>query len=267
MPSRTIHADELIIGDRRVRRIEIRRAERANSLTIDLMNRLADAILESGERPIVLTARGAHFCAGLDLYALAAVIKRDQSPRRMLDPLRVLYTAMLEHCSPTMCLVNGAAVAGGLGLAAATDRIVATETACFTIPARIPLLAKIPAAIARARRPLIGVDDWIGWRADAVQALHVGLVSGVVSVTAAHPIEALIADQLETEPKPSLGWVARSGHRAAALTSLASECDRVTRMAESRIEELARSVDAVIHRWSYRRGESCRTDWSNRRGD
>jgi len=267
MPSRTIHADELTIGDRRVRRIEIRRAERANSLTIDLMNRLTDSVREAGDRPIVLAARGANFCAGLDLYALAAVIKRDQSPRRMLDPLRVLYTAMLEHRSPTMCLVNGAAVAGGFGLAAVTDRIVATETACLTIPARIPLLAKIPAAIARARLPLIDVDDWIGWRADAVQALHVGLVSGVVSVTAAHPIERLFADQLETEPAPSSEWVARSGHRVAALAALTSECDRVTRMAESRIEELARSVDAVINRWSYRRGESCRTDWSNCGGD
>lgn len=262
MRSRMVFVDEVTFGDRRARRIEIRRAERANSLTVDLMNMLADAIRGAGDSPIVLTARGTNFCAGLDLYELAAALKREQSPRRLLDPLLALYTALLEHSAPTICLVNGAAVAGGLGLAAAIDHVIATDAAYFSIPARIPQLARIPAAIAHARIPSIEVDDWIGWRASARQSHQVGLVSRVVPAEDARPIEALLAEGVESDSASPSGFTVQSNHRFAALASLTSELGRAANMAEFELAELARSVEAVISRWSYRRGESCRMDWS-----
>ena len=148
-----------------------------------------------GVRVVVLAGRGKSFSAGADLNWMKAAGQapiednRDDA-RRLASMLRTLA----ELSKPTIARVHGAALGGGLGLAAACDLCVAASGAVFaTSEVRLGLL---PATIGPYVIRAIGERQAYRYfltaeRIDAARAREIGLAHEVV---APEQLDARIAE-------------------------------------------------------------------------
>jgi methylglutaconyl-CoA hydratase len=121
--------------DSGVATITLNRPERRNALSTQLLQELLaalDEIESSDSQVMVLTGSGKAFCAGLDLEELKTLIGKShdenvQDSRRIANVFRRLY----DFPKPTIAAVNGAAIAGGTGLATMCDFTLAVPEAKF----------------------------------------------------------------------------------------------------------------------------------------
>lgn len=111
--------------------------DRANPLSGMLADALVAALgRAAGDdqvRAVVLTGAGRHFSAGADLAALQRIAAGGDDAANLEDSRRLerLFAAVIEHPKLTVAAVQGAAVAGGCGLATACDLVVADRSARF----------------------------------------------------------------------------------------------------------------------------------------
>jgi methylglutaconyl-CoA hydratase len=107
--------------------VTMKRAEKRNALNIALLRQLGDAIDSLDASPecrvLILAAEGPVFCAGLDLAEATQLELKEQSAegiRRVISGL---------HESRLVCIgaATGSAYAGGAGLLAACDLVVASD--------------------------------------------------------------------------------------------------------------------------------------------
>lgn len=102
---------------------------------------------QAGVRVLVLAGRGAAFCAGGDLgrMEVAAKFSKARAQRDAGRFAKLLYR-IHTYPKPVVARVHGAAFAGGMGLVAASDLVLASEEAAFSLPeTRIGL---VPAMIS-----------------------------------------------------------------------------------------------------------------------
>src|SRR6202167_928646 len=115
--------------------ITLNRPDKRNAISYELIHDLIRALEEvnnSSVRILILTGKGKAFCSGMDLDNLKALIGRTQEQnledsRTMVSLFRSLY----EFPKPTIAAVNGAAIAGGTGLALLCDFTLAVPEAKF----------------------------------------------------------------------------------------------------------------------------------------
>jgi len=158
------------------------RPEQRNALNEELLAAIETAleVLEKDAtvRVLVLAGRGPAFCAGGDLARMekAARMTKARSRREAARFAKLLYR-LRGYPKPIVARVHGPAVAGGMGLAAACDLVVAAQEAEFALPeTRIGL---VPAMIspylvramgaAQARRFML-----TGERIAAAEAKRIG---------------------------------------------------------------------------------------------
>jgi methylglutaconyl-CoA hydratase len=129
----------------------LNRPELRNALNGELQDSLLEAFKELEEekniRVLVLAGRGQAFCAGGDLSRMeqAAKMTKARSKAEAGRFAKLLYR-MHTYPKPLVARVHGAAFAGGMGLVAACDLVVAAEEAEFCLPeVRIGL---VPAMIS-----------------------------------------------------------------------------------------------------------------------
>ncbi|MFW5825183.1 MAG: enoyl-CoA hydratase-related protein [Marinobacter sp.] len=135
---------------RGVTRITLNRPDKRNAFDDRIISELTDAIEAAGSDPgcrvVVLAGEGRHFSAGADLNYMKRTARL--SSQENIDDARRLAGLMqaldrLER--PTLCLVQGAAYGGALGLICAADIAIGTENSQFCLSeARLGLT---PAAI------------------------------------------------------------------------------------------------------------------------
>lgn len=119
-----------------VRVITLNRPERRNAMTSVMQAELISAMeaaAESGDCGVlILTGAGEAFCAGLDLEQLKSLVGKSPAEHRA-DAERVarLFRTLYELPVPTIAAVNGAAIAGGTGLATICDFTLAVPEAKF----------------------------------------------------------------------------------------------------------------------------------------
>jgi len=116
--------------------LTITREERRNALSHAVLAGMAraieDAQADRGLRAIVVTGAGSKaFCAGADLQASQPFISDYSQPYGHLAQL--LRRAKASHV-PLVARVNGACLAGGMGLLAMCDMAVAATHAVFGLP-------------------------------------------------------------------------------------------------------------------------------------
>jgi enoyl-CoA hydratase len=172
-----------------VARITLNRPDKRNPIGPatcgELVQALAALRASSAVRVIVLTGAGSVFSAGGDLSAMQ---KPEGGPTASLVEL---FSAMHEMGKPIIAMVNGHALAGGMGLMVACDLVVASEAAQFgTTEIAVGLwpmmiTAEITRSIGRKRTLEMMLT---GKKLSAVEALDAGLVTRVVA-----------ADRLEAE--------------------------------------------------------------------
>ena len=127
-------------------RPELRNA--LNDVVMDLISNFLREIEKDPDcRVVVLAGRGPAFCAGGDLSRMeqAAKMTKSRSKAEAGRFARLLYR-MHTYPKPLVARVHGPAFAGGMGLVAACDLVVAAEEAEFCLPeVRIGL---VPAMIS-----------------------------------------------------------------------------------------------------------------------
>ena len=176
------------IDDRGIARLTLNRPELRNAfdekMIGDICNEMGRLSSNEDVRVIVITGAGKAFSAGADLNMMARVAQYSASEnkddaRRLAHMLESIYNA----AKPTIALVNGPAMGGGLGLIAACDIAIADEDAFFALSeVKVGL---IPAVISPFVIEAIGVRQarrffLTGERFDAMTARQIGLVHKVV---------------------------------------------------------------------------------------
>ena len=125
-----------ILREGKVATVWMNRPDRHNAFNAELIAEmtLAFKILgaDTSVRAMVLAGRGKNFSAGADLSWMRALGEAGlddnlTDARKLAAMLRLLA----EMPKPTLARVHGAALGGGMGLAAACDICVATNTAAF----------------------------------------------------------------------------------------------------------------------------------------
>jgi (methylthio)acryloyl-CoA hydratase len=124
--------------DGTVAHIELDRVEKRNALSEALMDQLADAAerAQREARVAVISGRGDHFSAGIDLAEVATWVgdaEQRQSHRRGGRALR-RFDEIARSSIPFVAAISGACVGGGLEIAASCHIRVADSTAFFALP-------------------------------------------------------------------------------------------------------------------------------------
>ena len=119
--------------DGAIGRITLNRPDKRNPIGPDVCGELVHAFAALRDDPairvIILTGAGAMFSSGGDLSAM----QRGGDRGDALPPASLvqLFTTMHEVGKPIIAMVNGSALAGGLGLMVACDLVIAAEHAQF----------------------------------------------------------------------------------------------------------------------------------------
>ena len=148
------------------------------TLLADLSTALDDARTDSAVRAVVITGAGRFFSGGLDLSEPFADA---ESMRRRLDLYRDTHLRLLTFPKPTVAMVNGHAIAGGLVLMLACDarlgvagdyRFGLNEVAIGASFPRIAFeIVRLPLSHAQASELLLGAAIY-----PASHALRLGVV-------------------------------------------------------------------------------------------
>lgn len=115
--------------------LAINRPERRNALSADVVTGLTAALHEANSNPdvrvIVITGTGQEaFCAGADLQGGAFQFDYSRPRSAYADLLRASQSCL----KPMIAKVNGACMAGGMGLLAMCDMAIASRHAIFGLP-------------------------------------------------------------------------------------------------------------------------------------
>jgi methylglutaconyl-CoA hydratase len=121
--------------------LTLNRPEKRNALSRALVAALRDEIdkvrVEEHTRVVVLTGAGSAFCAGMDLKEAVSLDDADdaeQTTIAILQQFADLLQCVHKLSKPTIAAVSGDAFAGGAGLMAACDLVVASESALIGYP-------------------------------------------------------------------------------------------------------------------------------------
>jgi methylglutaconyl-CoA hydratase len=168
--------------------ITLNRPDQRNAVSYELIEEILTALHEvqkSTAHILILTGAGAAFCSGMDLNSLREIIRHSEEENladsgRMAHMFRTLY----DFPKVTIAAVNGAAIAGGCGLATLCDFTLASAEAKFGytevrigfVPAIVSTFLLRQVGEKQARDLLL-----TGRVIDAGEAHRLGLVNEVVS--------------------------------------------------------------------------------------
>ena len=188
--------------------ITLSRPEKRNAISTEMIDDLMGALAEveiSSARVAILTGEGKAFCSGIDLAALKAIAA--QSHLENLEDARH-FARLLRRIwcfpKPSIAAVNGAAIAGGCGIATLCDFTLAVPEATFGypevrigfLPANVSVFLMRHIAEKHARELLL-----TGRIIDAAEARRIGLITQIVpSVELMAAAQTLAATLLASSP-------------------------------------------------------------------
>lgn len=133
------------IDDNHVVEICLNRPEAINSMNTDFWNELP-AIIDALDskavaRVIILSSKGKHFTAGMDLEVLSNMggnpddepARRAEQTRRWILSLQNTFTQLEAARMPIISAIQGACIGGGVDMVCATDMRFCTANAYFNI--------------------------------------------------------------------------------------------------------------------------------------
>lgn len=189
--------------DASVATITLNRPDKRNAISFELIDDLLhalDEVAHSDAIVLILTGAGKAFCSGMDLENLKTLL--GLSPEQNLKDSQTmvrLFRALYEFSKVTIAAVNGAAIAGGTGLALLCDFTLAVPEAKFGytevrigfVPAIVSTFLLRQAGEKQARDLLL-----TGRIFSADEALGMGLINEIVPpeklMTRAHELATLL---------------------------------------------------------------------------
>ena len=115
--------------------ITLNRPDKRNAISFELIDDLLrglDEVDKSRAQVLIITGAGKAFCSGMDLDDLKALMGRSAEQNLKDSETMVrLFRSLYEFPKATIAAVNGAAIAGGTGLALLCDFTLAVAEAKF----------------------------------------------------------------------------------------------------------------------------------------
>jgi methylglutaconyl-CoA hydratase len=196
--------------------ITLARPEKRNAISSQMVEELLaalDAIDESAARVAIITGEGKAFCAGMDVEGLRAIA--EQSKRENFEDSRrtaAMFYRIYSFRKPVIAAVNGAAIAGGCGIATLADFTLAVPEAKFGytevkigfMPALVSVFLRRQIGEKHSRDLLLS-----GRILDAAEAFRIGLLTEIVA-----------ADKLMARAREIAGTIIASSPVSIARTKL-----------------------------------------------
>ena len=236
--------------------LTLNRPEARNALNQTMIRELGDALagLEKNVAARVVVIRGAGgraFCAGADLkgmFQTGSIL----DARVQYAGLAQVLEAIPRMRTPVIAQVHGYALAGGCGLAAVCDVVIAAEDAVFGLPeiklGLLPLMVLAP--ILRAASPRRVLEMVLtGREVSAREALEIGLVTRVVPLAQLGQAVDEAGRALAASPPAALALGKEAFYRALELPytqALAHLRDLLTIVARS--EDAQEGIAAFLEK-------------------
>lgn len=193
--------------------LTLNRPDKRNALNAAVIGELNAALAAAAGpdvRVVVLRGAGKDFCSGADLAALESIADAGVL-ENMADAERLagLFLAMRRHPHPIVAAVHGRALAGGCGLATASDIVLASESARFGYPeVNIGFIPAMVMAILRRSVP----------EKTAFELISMGEVQTAARMAELGIVQRIYADQ-DFEPGVA-EYVAKLAAKSASAISL-----------------------------------------------
>jgi len=226
---------QTILVERRgaVELVTMNRPEVRNAQNTQLLNELDEALQTADRDPevhvIVIAGAGPHFSAGHDLKAYVGEAPSDEwhdkrkTPEGKFEHERRMYfekcLAIRDLTKPTIAMVQGKCIAGGLMVACMCDLIVASDDAVFQNPvlrmtgAGVEALVEIADLAPRKAKEFL----WTGDELDAAEAHRLGLVNRIVPRAELEREALALAERIAKVPPTTVQNVKRSINHAQDL--------------------------------------------------
>ena len=159
-----------------------------NAISINMLEEL-DEVLDNIDldkiRCIIFNSDQSHFCAGADLEERSGF--SDEQTIDFLDSLNYLYHKIEQLEIPTISVINGACLGGGLELALSCDFRIGYENSIYSFPETS--IGIIPGAGGTQRMTrLIGISKSMEWiftskRYSSDEALSDGVIDFLVNAS------------------------------------------------------------------------------------
>ena len=162
-----------------------------DDVTIQLLNQHIEHLAQNEQvKILLLRGQGDHFCAGADVQWMQKMqtYSLSQNQEDALKFAKLMHN-LFNFPKPVICFVHGAVYGGGIGLAACSDIVIASDNAqfCFSevklglVPAVISpyIIAAIDAR--QAKRYMLTAEVF-----DAKTAKNLGLVHEIADVMIAN---------------------------------------------------------------------------------
>ncbi len=180
--------------ERKLLRVVLSRPERRNALSAGMIGELHAALDEAegdpGLRLVVLSAKGAVFCDGMDFAEAASGGSAAADTPDVIGEFYRLMTRLTRSSKVVVSLVEGRVNAGGMGLVAASDYVIARSAASFGLSE--VLFGLLPATVAPFLIRRIGFQP----------AFRLGLTAQRIDAETARAMN--LVDELAADPEDAL---------------------------------------------------------------
>src|SRR3954451_16655162 len=179
-----------------VAHVELAREDKLNAMDGEMFEAIGEAFRSLGADPsvraILLSGRGRHFSAGLDLQYAGSQFPPTEDPGRAAEArlrhikwLQDAFTAAEEARPPVIAAIHGGCIGAGVDLATACDIRLASADAFFqvaevdvAITADLGTLQRLTRLIPEG---VVRELAYTGRRMEAEEALRLGLVNRIES--------------------------------------------------------------------------------------
>jgi enoyl-CoA hydratase/carnithine racemase len=228
--------DEPVAG---VARLTISNPERRGALDHAVLNALAATLPMLDARCVVITGEGNTFSAGYDLSGLPDGVLAEEAEKLVAHPFTEAVEMVEAYPYPTLAVLNGHAIGGGLELALACDlRIASADIRLGMPPAKLGLvyshtgIRKFIDSIGAARTRELFL---VGRRIDARTAHLWGLVNEVCEPEELAGASLALASEIAANAP-----IAQRGNKRVIRAVLAAEAE-LDRETEAELIQLRRA--------------------------
>ena len=246
--------DVLISTQDRVGRLRLNRPKAIHALTTAMCETMSEALLEwrrddSVEAVIIDHAEGRGFCAGGDVVMLARSSHDSEEAKRFFFAEYRLNHLLFTYPKPTVAIMDGITMGGGVGISLPCDFRVATENTRLAMPETgIGLFPDVGGGWYLPRLPG-RVGEFMaltGARLDSGECCYLGLATHYVEQAS---LEDMI-DRIATTPQRvqgPIGTFAATPPEAKIAANLAN----ITKLfASDRLEDVLAALEADGSDWA-----------------
>jgi len=256
--------DVLISSERGVGRIRLNRPKAIHALTTDMCRAMSEALLrwreDDGIHAVVIDhAEGRGFCAGGDVVMLAR--SGDGDAREARDFFFAEYRLnhlLFTYAKPTVAIMDGVTMGGGVGISLPCAFRVATENTRLAMPeTSIGLFPDVGGGWYLPRLPgRVGQFMALtGARLDGAECAYLGLATNYVPSAS---VEELV-DRIHQTPQRIQGAIGAAAETAPE-PKISANTPAINRLfASDRLEEVLDALEADESDWAHKELATLRT--------